>query len=445
MTSRLLPVFALVLGSAATAQTGSVLFERKIGDGIGGFEGALDAGDRFGSAVTVVGDLDGDGRAEVAVGAPGDDDGGLDRGAVWVLFLDEGGRVVEEQKISALQGGGGLDLLIADGDNFGNGVAGVGDIDGDGIPDLAAGSPNSDVGGPDRGALIVLLMNADGTVAQSVRIADPLPSLGSLKNFDRFGWSVAGVRDLDQDGVPDLAVGAINHDGPSLGIDTGAVYVLFLQSDGSPRSATIITANQVGPLLANDNLGTSVAALGDLDADGTTELVAGAPKFDGVGSNDGSAWLLFLRPDGTLRASQQISALAGGFAGALDSRDNFGSGVGRLGDLNGDGVSDLVVGASRDDDGGVDHGALWILSLDSAGEVIEEAKVSSTAGGLVGPLAQRGRLGYSVSSTFDLNRDGRSELVSGAPFDGPAGAVWLFSLRGSPSGIPAPSGALPTR
>jgi Ca2+-binding RTX toxin-like protein len=184
------------------------------------------------------------------------------------------------------------------------------------------------------------------------KISDTAGSFGGgLDDLEAFGWSVAFLGDLDGDGVPDLAVGGPwQHDG---GLLTGAVWVLFLRTDGTVKAAQKIstTAGGFGGALDNGEfLGWSIASMGDLDGDGVTDLAVGAPMDNG--GNRGAVWVLFLNADGTVKAEQKISATAGGFGGRLSNGDHFGSSVAALGDLDGDGIPDLAVGAPGDDDGG---------------------------------------------------------------------------------------------
>ncbi|MFW9842864.1 MAG: hypothetical protein ACFFES_18405, partial [Candidatus Thorarchaeota archaeon] len=219
---------------------GSVLAQQKISDTEGGFDGVLDSADWFGASVAALGDLDGDGVSDLAVGSPGDDDGGsgpyADRGAVYVLFLNPDGSVKGHQKISATEGGfsGLLDL-----DFFGVSAAALGDLDGDGVGDLAVGIDPTTGPIPSAGAVWILFLDADGTVKASQKVgAGEGGFAGTLEDDDHFGASAAALGDLDGDGVGDLAIGSPRDDDGGSGpdADRGAVWVLFLNPDGSVKS-----------------------------------------------------------------------------------------------------------------------------------------------------------------------------------------------------------------
>jgi len=133
------------------------------------------------------------------------------------------------------------------------------------------------------------------SVAQLVKKNDVLAA--ELDQDDLFGWDVAGIGDLDEDGVPDIAVAAPNDDVGS-GEDRGAFYILFLHPDGSVKSERKISdavSGFGGDLAPGDRFGSGVAALGDLDGDGVTEIAAGAPRDnDGGGVDNGAIWTLFM-------------------------------------------------------------------------------------------------------------------------------------------------------
>jgi hypothetical protein len=132
-----------------------------------------------------------------------------------------------------------------------------------------------------------------------------------------------------------------------------------------------ISGGFTGNLDNGDLFGSSLAALGDLDRDGRPDLAVGAAFDDDGGLNRGAVWNLFLEDLGTVRNHAKVSDTAGGFAGVLDDNDFFGLSVASPGDLDGDGNADLVVGASNDDDGGTDRGALWVLFLHGSGLFVD--------------------------------------------------------------------------
>ena len=412
----------------------------KISERSGDFRGDLNRDDFFGNGVAAIGDLDGDGIGDLAVGTPHDDDGGFDTGAVWILFLNSDGTVKDEQKISDTAGG--FAGILDEGDEFGTSVALIGDVDGDGTDDLAVGAPYDDDGsGFASGALWILFMNPDGTVKGEQKISDVAGDFdGELLEGDLFGFSIAGLGDLDGDGFLDIAVGApLDDDGA--GIDKGAVWILFLRGDGSVDGFQKISEEAggfFGRLTPGDTFATSVAAIGDVDGDGITELAVGSPfDDDGQGGDKGAVWILFLEFDGRVLHEQKISDLAGGFEGPIDEADYFGWATATLGDVDGDGIPDLGVGVPLDDAGpGIDGGAVWILLLNADGTVKNEQRFSQGTGGFFGRLEEGDTFGTSLTALGDIDGDGTGDLAVGAPLDNDgainAGAVWILFLTQPP-------------
>lgn len=435
---------AAVLAAGAGAGAGCPGYEtvgsaQKVSAVSGGFAGLLEASDKFGSSVASIGDLDGDGVIDLAVGAELDDDGGGGIGAVWVLFMHADGTVKGEQKVSATDGGlvGPLDNF----DLFGKSIAALGDLDGDGVPDMAVGAAFDDDGGDDRGAVWVLFMNADGTVKGEQKISSTAGGFGgALDDNDQFGFGVAGIGDLDGDGITELAIGArFDDDG---GDNRGAAWILFLNDDGTVEHEQKISATAGGfggALDATDLFGISIASLGDLDGDGVPDIAAGAYLDDDGGVNSGAVWILFLNADGTVKGEQKISGTAGGFEADAGSLQLFGVGVVSMGDVDGDGVIDLAVGEMDDDDGGANRGAVWLLFLHADGTVKAQQKISDTAGGFAGGLHNADRFGISVAAI--AGGGGPVRLAVGTLDDdgaADAGAVWIITLDGGyPTGCPA--------
>ena len=215
-------------------------------------------------------------------------------------------------------------------DNFGSSVVSIGDLDGDGVTDLAVGASGDDTNGSGRGAVHILFMDTDGSVKSSTKIADNTNGGPTLTNYDYFGWSVTSLGDLNGDGVTDLAVGARGDD--TNGTYRGAVHILFMDTDGSVKSSTKIddsTAN--GPTLADgDNFGSSVVSIGDLDGDGVTDLAVGAVYDNTNGTYRGAVHILFMNTDGSVKSTTKIASNTNG-GPTLADYDLFGNSITSLG------------------------------------------------------------------------------------------------------------------
>ena len=430
-------VIALAITPCVCAQPGTVSAYQKISDTEGGFTGTLDDRDRFGKSVAQLTDIDGNGVVDLAVGAWGDDDGGNEAGAIWLLFLNRNGTVRGHQKISAFEGGftGSLDKW----DIFGTAVTSIGDLNGDGRSDIAVGAPGDDDGGSTRGAVWVLFLEADGRVGSHQKISDTQGGFeGKLVDYAEFGASVVSMGDLNGDGIIELAIGS-PHDADG-GYQTGAVWVLSVNQDGTVRSHQKISdlaGNFGGELHDQDFFGFGVAAIGDLDQDGVSDLVVGAPGDDDGGFRHGAIWIMFLNSDGTVKQHQKISDTQGGFMGELEYNEWFGASVASCGDLNGDGISDIAVGAPGR--GSRSHGAVWILFLNASGTVQSHVLISDAEGGFEGTLDPDGGLGWSVAAITNMNGNGATVLAAGATEDSDGesarGAAWLFFVESVPSCI----------
>ena len=360
---------------------GNVSNHQQIGAGMGGFTGILEKGDGFGYSITNIGDFDGDGVTDLAVGARGDDDGGADRGALWLLYLNSDGTVKAHDKISDTEGG--FAGMLDDSDYFGRSATSLGDMDGDGVIDLAVGASRDDDGSIDRKFIT----------------------------------------------------------------DLGATWILFMNEDGTVKSHQKISATQggfSGPAVASYHFGTGFATLGDLDGDSVTDIAVSATGDSDGGARTGAIWVLFLNKEGTVKAQQKISASEGSFSGRLESLDLFGISLAHIGDVNKDGIPDLAVGANGDDDGcsatGFDvsncsHGAIWILLLNNDGTVKNHTKISDTYGNFRTPLDDFDQFGISVTAIGDQDSDGYTDLAVGVLGDDDGapnkGALWLLKLKAS--------------
>ena len=381
-------------------------------------------------SVGVPADIDGNGVIDIVTSHS------LTSDTITILLMTQQGRVGSFVSMG-LGNAGGFGGQISFGDDFGRSIAGIGDLDGDGVPEIAVGAESDFDNGTKTGSVWIIFLNPDGTAKAEQKIDSSNGGFsGVLKSGDSFGSAVAGVGDLDGDGVADLAVGASGvRGGPgAAGAGWGAIWILFLNPDGTVKADQKIgpgAGGFSGHLGQNYGFGRALACIGDLDGDGIVDLASGTPGAeDPNGTHYGAVWVLFLNADGTVKSDQEISTSAGGFTGQLVSGDAFSAQVAPLGDLDHDGTLDLATSAHQDDDGGTDRGALWFLFLNADGTVKDSLKFSaSSANYPEGALTQ---FGVSMASLGDFDDDGAVDLIAGSSLIDDQGIVssgqWMLYL-----------------
>ncbi len=289
-------------------------------------------GDLFGDdrSVSSAGDVNGDGFADVVVGARSNDAGGVDAGRAYVYFGGPGADAVADLTLTG----------AAAGDQFGFSVASAGDVNGDGYGDIIVGAPTNDAGGGDAGRAYVYYGGRipDGT-------ADLLLTGGEVSGD--FGLSVASAGDVNGDGYPDVIVGA--HQSDAGGVDAGAAFVYY----GGPNADASADRTMIGAA-ANDHFGFSVASAGDVNGDGFADMIVGAIYNDLAGVDAGRAYVFYGGPGADVVPDLMLTGEAAG--------DIFGYWVASAGDVTGDGIDDLIVGAPGNDAGGVTAGRAYLYN-----------------------------------------------------------------------------------
>ncbi len=356
---------------------------------LGGQKGA-----HLGAAVDTAGDLNGDGFSDVVVGVPNLDN------------TTGGGRVLVYYGGPA--GLPGTASWTATGDQglaeFGGAVATAGDLNGDGYADLAIGAPGYDpVGLPDAGAAFVYLGTAGG-------LGDP----GTPSNADwavygdeagaRLGSDLGTAGDVNRDGYDDLIAGAPLH-----AADWGRAYVYHGSVDPDPTADW-----QCDGPLPGGNFGFAVDTAGDVNRDGYADVIVGAPQAAAV--------YVFYGSSGGLGADfswQSVNTQP-------DSR--AGHAVATAGDTNGDGYSDILIGAPDYDSNGMDRGRVYLCFGSSA---------LPTCTWLFDGSQPGGRFGRTVSTAGDVDGDGYADVVAGEPLADDhgrdAGQALVFYGAGSPA------------
>ncbi|MFO0983551.1 MAG: FG-GAP-like repeat-containing protein [Planctomycetota bacterium] len=337
------------------------------------------------AAVAGAGDVDGDGFDDVVIGAAQ-----IDRAP----FTDNG-----EASVYA-GGAGGLALTAmwtAAGDQdlaaFAGAVAAAGDVDGDGFADVLVGASRHDGGARVDDGQVTLYRGSPSGPSLA-----PSWTAEGLQDGAHLGSSVATAGDVNGDGYADVLVGASEHDSAAL-VDDGRAE-LYLGSAAGPSLTPDWTVDG-----AQDGarLGSSVATAGDVNGDGFADAMIGAPGFDSLPAIDDGRATIHLGAAAGLRTTPAW-VVAGDQDGAA-----FGSSVATAGDVNGDGYSDVLVGAPAFDDGESDEGRAT-LYLGGGGTL------STSASWNVASAQFQGGLGLSVASAGDVNGDGYGDVVVGAPF-----------------------------
>jgi len=291
-----------------------------------------DAGDKAGRNVAA-GDLDGDGVPDLVVTAPNSERGGNASGTAFLLFNP--GRLPAS---SSLADASAMVLGDATYDYLGVGLQVV-DQTGDGQADLLLGASGSDLG-PDNAGAIFLLAGPFGAGTVDLGLVDPTASFEGAGNADAVGLDLRGGLDFDGDGLSDLLVGAGSND--SGGSDAGAVYLVSGPHSGAMALEDADTV-LIGP--AASGLGSAVGSPGDWDGDGLPELALGASRWDGTGGSD-SGGVMILSPT-ALAGKGSVLDLALAVVEGEAANDQLGADLAANGDHDGDGQTDLLIGATN--------------------------------------------------------------------------------------------------
>ncbi len=352
-----------------------------------------------GWSVAAAGDVNGDGYADTIVGCPGYDASEFDQDLGFAyIFLG-----------SAL----GLDASyswIAFGDvssgSQGLSVAGAGDVNGDGYEDVLVGQPGV--------AKAKLFYGAAGAMS-----ATPAWT-GSGKTGSLYGWSVAGAGDVNRDGYADFLVGAPTDDGGGAGAGRAQLY---LGGPGGPSTtpSQVFIGTQIG-----EQLGEAVAGVGDINGDGHSDIAIGAPQYDapghGGGLVDAGRVLVYLGDLVNVHETPDFVLVAAG-------NDRFGSRIAGPGDVNGDGFSDVAIGAPYFTSSLVHAGQVKVFLGSASG-------LATTSGWTINGDETEGQLGWMASSAGDVNADGASDLLVGSYVLGASDAGRAFVYSGLGSTIP---------
>ena len=357
---------------------------------------------RFGYSVSTAGDVNGDGYADVIVGAPFYFNGQAEEGGAWLYLGSSSG--VSTVAANADEGN-------KIGARFGYSVATAGDVNGDGYADVIVGAPDSSsLSTGQMGRAFVWHGQPTATGISTSRDWD-----ADGEQADAFfGDSVATAGDVNGDGYSDVIVGAPGH-----ASDAGRVYVYGGGPDDVSEEADWTKASN----MANALFGLSVGTAGDVNGDGYADVIVGSPRWDGGQALEGQAWVYLGAADG-------LKTVPHWYEQSDNTLAEFGFSVGTAGDVNGDGYDDVIVGAPGWHNGQTDEGGAWVYHGSSTGldNVSDWSKASDQVGA---------KFGTSVGTAGDVNGDGYSDVIVGAPTwqtsGEERGATWIY--HGTENGL----------
>jgi FG-GAP repeat/FG-GAP-like repeat len=396
--------------------------------GTNGFKiNGIAAGDYSGYSVSSVGDINGDGIDDLIIGAFGADPNGNYSGQSYIVFGSRSG-FTPDLNLSTLNGTNGFRINgIAGGDRSGYSVSSAGDINGDGIDDLIIGANRANPNGINNSGQSYIVFGSRSGFSSSLELSTLTGTNGFKINGiaanDYSGRSVSSAGDINGDGIDDLIIGADRAD-PNGNLSSGQSYVVFGSRSGfsSNLNLSSITGTngfKINGIAANDFSGRSVSSAGDINGDGIDDLIIGADRADPNGNlSSGQSYVVFGSRSG-FSANLNLSTLDGtnGFKINGIAESNYsGRSVSSAGDINGDGIDDLIIGADRANPNGISSGQSYVVFGSQSGfsANLNLSTLNGTNGFKINGIAAGDRSGYSVSSAGDINGDGIDDLIIGA-------------------------------